>query len=111
MKKIVKSNIYRCTEFCPNCPFKDNGKKINLHKDRVKELKKMLLTEEDSSFNCHKTVYNLDNEMQKTEVQDLKMCYGAFLVKANKKVLNKQMRLALSWNLDNELLNILNKKG
>ena len=109
--EIVKTNIYRCLEYCPNCPFKDNGKKIDLVNGRVKELVQMLIHEENSSFNCHKTVYNLDNEMQETEHQELKMCYGAFLLKAKKQVLNLQMKLALSYDIDQELLDILNRKS
>ena len=60
----------------------------------------MLLNKKDSSFNCHKTVYNLDNEMNQTENQDLKMCFGAYeFLKKNKKT-NLQMRLALILNID-----------
>lgn len=92
--KIVKSNIYRCTEYCSNCPFLDNGKKIDLAKGRVDDIKKMLLADVNNSFNCHKTVYNLDNNMNDTEEQDLKMCYGAYqYLKENSKQ-NLQMQLA-----------------
>ena len=100
MSDIVKTNIYRCIEYCPNCPFLDNGKKINLNDSRVDEIKEMLLNERDSSFNCHKTVYNLDNKMEKSEPQALKMCYGAYkyLLKHNKP--NQQMRLAERLGID-----------
>lgn len=27
---IVKTNLWRCLEYCPNCPFKDNGKAMLL---------------------------------------------------------------------------------
>lgn len=100
MTTIVKSNVYRCTEFCSNCPFIDNGKKIGLRVKRIPELEQYLLTERESSFNCHKTVYALDNEMNPTEHQDLKMCYGAWLLKRKHHVYNIQMRLAISMGID-----------
>ena len=100
MVEIVETNVYRCTEFCPNCPFKDMGKKINLDANRIPELEKYLLEVRESSFNCHKTVYNLDNDMNPTEHQALKMCYGAWLLKRKHHIYNIQMRLAISWGID-----------
>jgi len=102
MNNIVKSNIYRCTEYCPNCPFLDDGKKMNLKKGRVEDIKNKLLNDLNSSFNCHKTVYGLDNNMNNTEEQDLKMCFGAyeFLRKNGKE--NLQMQLAKRLGIDHK---------
>lgn len=102
-KTRVPTNIYRCLTYCPNCPFKDNGKKINLHKNRVAEIKKLLLASDHNSFNCHKTVYDLDNTMQPTEEQKLKMCYGAYKFLKEQGVYNMAMRLALIYGIDKEL--------
>lgn len=92
--KHVETNVYRVLKMCPNCPFKDNGKAMHLNDGAVEEIKKDLL-ENDGSFNCHKTVYNLDMEMNSCGCkQELKMCAGAyeFLKKEDKP--NQQMRLA-----------------
>lgn len=35
--------IYRCSDYCNNCPFKDNGVAMDLNDGRVDEIKKMLL--------------------------------------------------------------------
>jgi len=76
MSELVKSNIYRVLEQCPNCPFNDNGKAIHLEEGGVDKIKEMLL--EGGSFNCHKTVYDLDTNMGLTESQSPKMCAGAY---------------------------------
>lgn len=75
---MVESNIYRCLNYCSNCPFKDDGKAIKLVKGRVDEIKEMLLESHVNSFNCHKTVYNLDVNMEPvtTHKQQLGVCYG-----------------------------------
>jgi len=88
----VTSEIYRVTKPCNNCPFLDNGKAIMLADGRVDSIKEELL--QGGSFNCHKTVYNLDDNMNETEEQELKMCAGAyqFLKKENKP--NQQMQIA-----------------
>ena len=106
----VPSNIYRCTKYCNNCPFKDNGKKIHLHPDRLQNIIDELLADDNNSFNCHKTVYNLDNDMEPTEPQKLKMCYGAFITKVKHNSLNLQMRLALLYGLDPELDKLLKQQ-
>lgn len=99
----MDASVYRCLKHCSNCPFKDNGKAISLKEGRVKNIKDKLLESEYNSFNCHKTVYNLDENMESTKEQDKKMCYGAFefLLKENR--LNIQMRLALSYRIDNKI--------
>lgn len=102
MKDIVKTNIYRCLEHCPNCPFLDNGKAVNLAEGGVDEIKKMLLASDNNSFNCHKTVYNLDNNMHGTEEQTPKMCYGAYLYLKKNGQSNIQMRLAEHFGIDSE---------
>ena len=88
----MTSEIYRVTKPCNNCPFLDNGKAIMLADGRVDSIKEELL--QGGSFNCHKTVYNLDDNMNETEEQELKMCAGAyqFLKKENKP--NQQMQIA-----------------
>lgn len=95
MQEVVESNVYRVTQMCSNCPFKDNGKSIQLNEGRVEEIKEMLLEGTHKSFNCHKTVYNLDVNMEPYQgTQELKMCAGAyeFLKKQGKP--NAQMQIA-----------------
>jgi len=97
---IVKTNEYRCTEYCPNCPFLDDGKAIQLKEGRVDEIKAMLLESDQNSFSCHKTVYNLDNNMKSTEEQPVKMCFGAYEFLKKKKRPNLMMRLAIAMSID-----------
>jgi hypothetical protein len=98
-QNLVKTNIYRCLNYCDNCPFRDNGKKINLKDGRVKEIQRELL-KSDSSFNCHKTVYDLDSKMLSTKHQDKKMCYGAYKFLKDQNKENIQMKLARMWEID-----------
>lgn len=81
--------------YCPNCPFKDNGKAVKLNDGRVDDIKAELLSGEMNSFNCHKTVYNLDLDMEHvtTHTQPLKMCYGAYKYLKDNNKQNLQMEL------------------
>lgn len=97
---IVKTNIYRCTEYCPNCPFLDDGLKIGLTDGRVDSIKDYLLESDSNSFSCHKTVYNLDNKMDGSEDQSPKMCKGAFDFLKKKGQPNIMMRLAVSMGIE-----------
>lgn len=99
MSKISPS-VYRCKKHCSNCPFLDDGKSIGLRKNRVDDIKSTLLSSGDESFNCHKTVYNLDENMDETDEKDLKMCYGAFRYLQENDRANVQMRLAYSMGID-----------
>lgn len=99
----TKASIYRCVGYCKKCPFKDNGKAMSLKDGRVDEIKAMLLGNDSNSFNCHQTVYNINDRMESTEPQELKMCYGAFKFLLEHGKLNTQMRLAATWGLDEEL--------
>jgi hypothetical protein len=100
--EIVKTNIYRCTEYCPNCPFLDDGRAVHLNDGRVDDIKEMLLKDDNNSFTCHKTAYNLDNNNEFTEEQDPKMCKGAyeFLIKEGRP--NIMMRIAMAMGVDKE---------
>ena len=106
MKKKIPNDgsIYRCLKYCGNCPFKDNGEAINLITGRVDSIKEYLLGSNDRSFNCHKTVYDLDEQMQPTEEQELKMCYGAFRFLLENNSFNQQMQIALRLGIDEELM-------
>lgn len=109
-KKIPKDgSIYRCLKYCGNCPFKDNGKAISLAEGRVDSIKEDLLNSNMNSFNCHKTVYNLDEQMQPTEEQELKMCYGAFRFLLENNSFNQQMQIALRLGIDEELMEYYKK--
>ena len=103
-------SIYRCLKYCGNCPFKDDGKAIDLQKGRVDSIKEYLLKSNDRSFNCHKTVYNLDEDMQPTEEQELKMCYGAYKFLLDNNMLNQQMQLAYRMRLDKDLIEYIEKE-
>ena len=78
--EIVETNCYRVLKPCSNCPFVDNGKAMHLDEGRVDGLKEMLLEDSGNSFNCHKSVYNLDKNMNPYDggTQPLKMCAGAY---------------------------------
>lgn len=93
-------SVYRCEKHCSNCPFLDDGKSINLREGRVDDIKETLLSSDSESFNCHKTVYNLDENMNETDEQELKMCYGAFRYLQDNSRANTQMRLAYMMGID-----------
>ena len=97
---VVGTNEYRCLGFCKNCPFKDNGKEINLSDGRVADIKKLLDSDDNKSFSCHKTVYNLDENMNPTKEQSPKMCYGAYKYLRDKGSPNIMMRIAYSMGID-----------
>jgi len=99
----VKSNIYRVLKPCSNCPFLDNGKEIHLNSGRVDDIKETLLSSDRESFNCHKTVYDLDTQMNSTDKQELKMCAGAYQFLKDQKRPNLQMKFALSMGIEKEL--------
>lgn len=86
------SNVYRCEKYCSTCPFLDNGKAMCLEEGRVDSIKKMLL--KGDSFNCHKTVHNLDENLNPTEEQTVKMCYGAYKFLKDNGIQNQVMQVA-----------------
>lgn len=94
----MKPSDYRCTDYCNNCPFIDNGSAMHLVPGRVDSIKADLL--EDGHFVCHKTVYDLDESMQDTEPQERKMCYGAYKFLKDKDKPNEIMRLAYTFGVD-----------
>ena len=102
-QEVVKTNMYRVLEPCNNCPFMDDGKKIHLNKGRVDSIKEDLLKHQDNSFTCHKTVYNLDIDMNEITdyKQERKMCAGAFLYLKSIKKPNTMMILAQRIGLEN----------
>ena len=102
-QEVVKTNMYRVLEPCNNCPFVDDGKKIHLEKGRVDSIKEELLKHPDNSFTCHKTVYNLDVDMNEITdyKQERKMCAGAFLYLKSIKKPNTMMVLAQRIGLEN----------
>lgn len=102
-QEVVKTNMYRVLEPCNNCPFIDDGKKIHLNKGRVDSIKEDLLKHPDNSFTCHKTVYNLDIDMNEITdyKQERKMCAGAFLYLKSIKKPNTMMILAQRIGLEN----------
>ncbi len=94
----MKASIYRCTKYCNNCPFLDNGKSINLRLGRVDNIKKDLL--KGNNFVCHKTVYDLDENMNPTEPQEQKMCYGAYIYLKEQNKPNQIMQIAERFGVD-----------
>ncbi len=42
----LSPDIYRCTNYCNNCPFKDDGKAMHLDVGRVDQIKATLLKSE-----------------------------------------------------------------
>jgi len=96
----MDASIYRCQKHCNNCPFLDDGKKIGLEPGRVDEIKKALLEDDKETFVCHKTAYDLDENMEPTEPQDRKMCYGAYLYLKKMKRPNLSMKIAYAMGID-----------
>lgn len=90
---MLDASIYRKKKYCSTCPFLDNGKAMFLEEGRVDEIKNTLLKSDMESFNCHKTVYNLDENLELTDEQPLKMCYGAYQFLKSKGRANIQMKL------------------
>ena len=89
----MKTNIYRCITPCNNCPFLDEGKAIHLDDGRMDDIRKGL--DEGGSFNCHKTAYSLDDNMQPLgENIALKMCHGAYEYLKAKGKPNQVMQVA-----------------
>ncbi len=97
---LVETNIYRVLKQCSNCPFKDNGEEIHLKAGRVDEIKKELLESDYNSFNCHKTVYNLDKDMKNGKKQQEKMCAGAYEYLKSINRPNISMRMAASLGIE-----------
>lgn len=99
MSNLVKTNIYRVLKPCSNCPFSDNGKKIDLVKGRVDSIKQDLL--DGGHFTCHKTVYDLDINMNEANAgQTPKMCAGAYNFLKERDKPNEAMRLALKLGVE-----------
>jgi len=90
---VVNSSVYRKTKHCSTCPFLDDGKSMSLANGRVEDIKQGLL--EGGSFNCHKTVYDLNEDLSPSkEEQSLKMCYGAYLFLKENGMQNQVMQVA-----------------
>jgi hypothetical protein len=99
---MKKAEIYRKLNYCNNCPFKDEGKAIYLDEGRMDDIRKGL--DEGGSFNCHKTAYSLDDNMQPlAENVSLKMCYGAFKYLKEKGEPNQVMQVALRMGVEDGL--------
>lgn len=91
-KTLLSVNSYRVTEKggCSDCPFRDNGKVMRLRSDRVNSIKEGLLSDDWSSFTCHKTIYDKDTH----EAHGKKMCGGAYEFLKREGRPNIMMRLA-----------------
>lgn len=78
---------------CANCPFRTDGKSIDLSDGRLEQIKQDLLADDNSSFDCHKSVYHRDSTESKPKDQR-KMCAGAakFLMEQGRPTIS--MRLA-----------------
>jgi len=101
--ELVESNEYRVLKMCSNCPFRDNGKAMHLKEGRVDQLKEMLRSDSMNSFNCHKTVYDLDTDMNTSgSNQALKMCAGAYEYLKSINQPNIQMSLAEAWGIEKD---------
>lgn len=103
--EVVETNEYRVTQKggCSNCPFRDNGRAMHLSEGRVDEIKAQLIINDDMSFTCHKTAYNLSVKMNGGYLQKPKMCAGAYAYLRKKGISNKMMRLAYALGIDTPL--------
>ena len=97
---MVKTNQYRVLKMCPNCPFRTDGKQIELQPGRLDEIKRKLREDDSSSFTCHKTAHNLDLNMKPTEHQDPKMCAGAYEYLIEIQRPNVMMRMAHAFGIE-----------
>lgn len=95
----MKPEDYRCLKYCGNCPFKDNGKAIHLRDGRVDNIKEEL--DKGENFTCHKTVYNLDENMEPLEEEvEPRMCFGAYKYLKDKNKPNTIMQLAERFGIE-----------
>ena len=98
-KNTVEVNEWGVLTPCSNCPFLDDGKAVHLNPGRVDEIKEDLLN--DGNFVCHKTAYNLDINMEPSELnQTPKMCAGAYLYLKKLNKPNQIMRVAKAFGKD-----------
>lgn len=69
---------------CANCPFRKDGKAIDLQPGRREQIIEDLLSGKDSTFHCHKTVYRNDGRNHDEEGNyqpvDVSHCPGAVAV-------------------------------
>lgn len=65
---------------------------MHLNEGRVDNIKEGL--DEGGSFNCHKTVYDLDENLEPSAPQSLKMCFGAYAYLKKEGKQNQVMQVA-----------------
>ena len=92
----MKTNIYRCTEACDDCPF-IAPEKLHISPERVDMIKEDL--DNDGNFICHKTAY--PEEFGKPDI-GRRMCWGAWKYLKDTDNPNQIMRLAQRMGIDEE---------
>ena len=97
-KNTVKTNEWRVIKPCSNCPLMDDGKAIHFNPGRVDEIKEHLRN--GGNFVCHKTSYDLDINMEPGEIQQPKMCAGAYLYLKSINKPNQLMRIVKAYGKD-----------
>lgn len=69
---------------CANCPFRNDEQAIDLMPGRKEEIIEKLLSGEDTTFHCHKTVYREDgrnfDDVGEYQPKDVCHCPGAMAV-------------------------------
>lgn len=97
-QKAVNTKYFELKRPCANCPFRNDAQAIGLAAGRLDQIKRDLLSDDHSSFDCHKSVYRKNSTVQKPKDQR-KMCAGAasFLMEQGRPTVS--MRLAFSLGL------------
>lgn len=77
-------NQFKLTKPCANCPFRNDESAIHLEPGRREEIIEGLLSGQDMTFHCHKTVYREDgrnfDEEGNYHPKDICQCPGAAAV-------------------------------
>lgn len=81
---------------CANCPFRNDAQAIGLAAGRLDQIKSDLLSDDHSSFDCHKSVYRKNSTEHKPKDQR-KMCAGAakFLMEQGRPTVSMRLAFAL----------------
>lgn len=81
---MTPENFFRLKKPCGNCPFRKEGA-IQLEEGRLENIVDGLVTDDWSTFQCHKTVHNektggtWDEEGNYTASGEESMCVGAMI--------------------------------
>lgn len=91
--------LFRIKKPCSNCPFRNDGKAINLSDARFEEIVASITQDDSTTFPCHKTVYDENGNTLKGKSS---YCVGAMAYLYKAKQPNIAMRLGIAMGLTTE---------